>query len=89
MTNMISKVADVIWNILAMVGFLTMLAMAGVFWFAWASHREEQRRARTRREERAWTHTPEAVHGHDGLRVWLDYIRDHGLHEIQPTKEDT
>jgi hypothetical protein len=64
-----------------------MLATVGVFWFAWSSHRKDQRRARARRDERAWTHTPDAVRGPAGLPLWLDFVRDHDLHKIQ-AKDD-
>ncbi|MEV6033610.1 hypothetical protein AB0L65_20815 [Nonomuraea sp. NPDC052116] len=88
MIDLISKAADLAWSaILPVVGMLTMLAAGGVFWFAWSSHRKDQRRARARRDERAWTHTPDAVRGPAGLPLWLDFVRDHDLHKIQP-KED-
>lgn len=89
MIDAISKAADVAWNILALVGAFAVLVAAGVFLLAWSSHRQDQRRARARREARAWTHTPDAVRGDAGLPLWLDFVRDHDLHKIQSPKEST
>jgi hypothetical protein len=82
-------VSHLLLYLLAAVGAITVSAAAALVLFGVHLHGKHQRASRARRDERARALRPEHVTGQQGLAVWLDFVRDHDLHKIQPPKEDT
>ncbi|MER7365961.1 hypothetical protein [Nonomuraea wenchangensis] len=80
---------DLLLYLLAAVGAITVSAAAALMLFGVQLQRKHQRVGRARRDQRARALKPEHVTGQEGLAVWLEFVRDHDLHKIQPPKEDT
>lgn len=76
---------NVLWDALAVVGILTVLATAGLALIAYRWYLAERRVRRARRDARARTHTPDTVTTDD--RLWVEFATDHDLNKI-PTPEE-
>jgi hypothetical protein len=77
-------VISVIRDVLAVLGALWVLSMAGLLLLAWLSHRAERRRYRDTRDSRARRPIERVA---SDPAAWSDFWTDHGLHDIKTPKE--
>jgi hypothetical protein len=85
--DLLQKVEELFWGAMTVLGTVVFTVAVGGFVWAWRSHRADQREQQRRRDERARAQTPDAVQGEEGLRIWLDFVRDQKLHTIPAPKE--
>ncbi|MGR6921210.1 hypothetical protein ACU635_43800 [[Actinomadura] parvosata] len=85
--ELIQRAGELFWAAMTVLGTVVFVVAIGGFVWAWKSHRADQREQQRRRDERARAQTPDAVLGKEGLRVWMDFVRDQKLHTISAPKE--